>query len=250
MSSDEAEGDDADREALVQRVAALEGQVAALEDFAARIAHDVLGPARRISAFAQLLGRDANGDRDADGDEELLGFLVDASARLSDVVSSLSALAEAGVPRQERPGPSDLRAAIADVIAASAIEVATTDLPDATSIPSVDAPPSTLAEIVRDLLVVARSRQRRVAPSIAVSSDDHHVTLRVTDDGVAVSSDDGADLDVIRPFAPTGTPVATMPLRWAAAARRVATLGGSCRVASSDQGTTIAVRLPIAPRDA
>jgi PAS domain S-box-containing protein len=77
-----------------------------LSRFAFTVSHDLQEPLRTVRSYAELLERRYKGKLDADAND-FIGFLVDASMRMSQLLRDILAYSQAGRPDRTRPEPVD-----------------------------------------------------------------------------------------------------------------------------------------------
>jgi PAS domain S-box-containing protein len=178
--------------ARVEAVAALErtnqrlrATNEALEQFAYAASHDLQEPLRVVGQYAQLLARRYDDALDERG-QRYLGYLVDGTARMSEMVAGL--LAYAVATPTEQAGPVALDALVTDVLQSLNDQLAAPDV-------TVVHPPSgfTLsgdaalyASVFRNLLSNAikyRSSERPLRIEVTAHQEAGEAVIAVSDNG-------------------------------------------------------------------
>jgi signal transduction histidine kinase len=165
--------------------------------------------------------------------------------RMTRVVDDMLELSRAGRPTAGRASPADVGAAVLDELGPElhGAEVKSTLTPD-----EVACAPGVLAQILRNLVgnaVKFRSRQRKLALSLAAAPRDGAIEIVIEDNGMGMDAD--AATHAFEPYY-RGESAREVPghgLGLAIVERTTRALGGTCELASEpDRGTRITVRLP------
>lgn len=159
---------------------------AALDRFAAAASHDLREPLRKIQAFGEILDRDY-AERMDDRGKEYLGYMTDASRRLSRLIGDALRYARlAGQSMAEEPVDMksviedalyDLELAIADVDAEVHVEAGDWALGDEAQLRLV------IQNLVQNALKY-RAENRRPNISIDTRLEEDRVRISVTDNGM------------------------------------------------------------------
>jgi light-regulated signal transduction histidine kinase (bacteriophytochrome) len=164
-----------------------------------RSIHDLAGPANRIRALAQLLGRNlAEGDTES---HKLLGFIVDSAADVGTVADGLRRYLQIST-RQVQLQPLDLTLPLKSAIRNLAQEIATLR-GEVTygSLPVVEADGYLMCWVFQELLTNALRFGARTDSRIHVSAgrtESGHAFVSVADNGRGIDSDMGEK--IFRPF--------------------------------------------------
>jgi len=173
-----------------ERTAMLQRSNAALQRFAYVSSHDLQEPIRTIRTFNQLLARDYADKLDGKA-EQYIGFIVDASARMQNLVADLLTYSRAldpEAPREVKTIPSaqaietailDLQQAIHD----SGVEITCGNLPDVTM------DETQLKQLFQNLISNAIKYRRLEEPlkvSIAAEPSGGRWLFSVRDNGIGI----------------------------------------------------------------
>jgi light-regulated signal transduction histidine kinase (bacteriophytochrome) len=153
---------------------------AALEQFAYVASHDLQEPLRTMSNYAQLLKKKYQGKFDEDGDR-FLGFIVDASQRMSTLIQDLLEYARAAT-EEGRPASvsldEDLEAALTHLT--QAIEESSATITH-DPMPTIEVDRGQMVRLFQNLIGNAlKYRKPAEAPKIHISAEqsqvgmDHH----------------------------------------------------------------------------
>jgi PAS domain S-box-containing protein len=159
-----------------------------LQRFAYTVSHDLQEPLRTIRSYAELLQRRYSGKLDSDADE-FIHFMVDATARMSQLLKDLLAYSQAGRPDRTTPEPT----AAANILEWAkmnvdklATETGATITHD--PLPMVEADQTQLAQVFQNLLGNAIKYRSQEPPHIHVSAvrQGDFYEFSVTDNGIGV----------------------------------------------------------------
>ncbi len=159
---------------------------AALEQFAYVASHDLQEPLRTMSNYAQLLNKRYKGKFDEDGDR-FLGFIVDASQRMSTLIQDLLEYARAAT-EEERPASvsldEDLEAALTHLT--QAVEESSATITH-DPMPTIEVDRGQMVRLFQNLIGNAlKYRKPDEAPKIHVSAEQthHDWLITVQDNGI------------------------------------------------------------------
>jgi two-component system sensor histidine kinase/response regulator len=233
------------------RVADLEARVAELEDFAAMLAHDLQGPARRMASFADLLAREFGPQLPEPG-IEYLRYITEGAHRLRDLVAALHTWVEADSPGIET-GPVDTDAVLAGVLhdLAEPLRAGNVEI-DVEQLPRVIASPPVVGYVLQALveraIVAGGDAGVRLNIRGARAEGSPSVEISVEDDSVTFAGDEG--VVALRPFRTLSNMSSdpTRGLRLTSAQRLVEAVGGSLELHGREDtvGTRVVITLPAA----
>ncbi|HUJ59255.1 MAG TPA: HAMP domain-containing sensor histidine kinase [Kofleriaceae bacterium] len=229
------------RSLLALHLQSLDERTRELEAFAGRTAHDLKGPLNPLAGYADLLR-----DQEDPTVKELAARIRRASDRMAGIIDNLLSLSVSGHPR---PGVTEVRPIIAEVIDDLHEELRDAEVKLTIEDCTAAASASVLAQILRNVISNAvryRTPSRRLVLAIAVRKTGGEVELAITDNGIGMSSD-----TVTHAFEPYyRAPSASGPghgLGLAIVKRTLEAIHGSIAISSKiAQGTRVTVRLPAA----
>jgi light-regulated signal transduction histidine kinase (bacteriophytochrome) len=176
-------------QALLSANAELRRSNAELERFASLASHDLQEPLRTITTYTQLFGLRHGDKLDADG-REILAFVVDGAARMSDLISGLLDYSRVGqASRRVRLSAADAAREVLDNLAAAiAHSGAIVRLED---LPQVTADRRELVQVFQNLVGNAIKFASGRAPEIEVtgSLEPDCAHLRVADNGIGMPAE-------------------------------------------------------------
>ena len=219
-------------------------RLAAVGELVAGVAHEVNNPLSSISAFAQLLLRDAGLTPQQ---RESLEVIRTETVRASQVVKDLLAFARRSEPQRE---PLDLNAVVARTLRVRQYQFGEASLRVeselADDLPAVLGDGRQLQQVCLNLLtnaVQAMQGQRDGRLGVRTFVDDVNVVLEVADTGPGISP--AARAHVFEPFFTTKKEGEGTGLGLSVSYGIVAAHGGTIEVADTGpQGTTFRVTLP------
>ncbi len=174
--------------ALAEKTAALENSNKDLEQFAYVASHDLQEPLRKITSFADLLGKRCAGQLDETG-ERYVAYMVDGARRMSQLINHLLTYSRLGTSK----------AAFAPMALGDALDVAldNLELPLAEAgavvtreaLPEVTADATQIAQLFQNLVGNAVKYRGEAPPEIHVSArrDGDAWTVAVADNGMGIA---------------------------------------------------------------
>jgi len=156
-----------------------------LEQFAYAASHDLREPLRTMASFSQLLASDYEGQLD-DRADEWIAFIVDACARMDDLIRALLDLSRVGIDAKAFES-TDLGAVLATVVAdlgatlsEAEAEVVFGDLP------TVRCDGAQIAQVFRNLIgnAIKFRSDRSPRVEVAVLRDEQRWLVSVRDNGI------------------------------------------------------------------
>jgi len=158
-----------------------------LQQFAYVASHDLQEPLRMISSYTQLLAR-RHGDR-LDGDaKEFMGYIVDGSARMKQLIEDLLAYSRVGTRGREFQ-PTDTRAALAKALLnlRAAQEASRATVTQAT-LPTIVADGQQLTQLFQNLIGNAMKFRAEAPPIIHVACEERPDVwiFSVSDNGIGL----------------------------------------------------------------
>jgi PAS domain S-box-containing protein len=159
-----------------------------LQRFAYTVSHDLQEPLRTVRSYAELLERRYKGQLDSDADE-FIRFMIDAAARMTQLLRDLLAYSQAGRADRTTPEPTSsaniLQWAIMNVdrLTKDSGAVITYD-----PLPMVEADQTQLSQVFQNLLSNAIKYRSEEPPRIHVSVQrrDNQYEFAVSDNGIGV----------------------------------------------------------------
>ncbi len=220
-----------------------------LEQFASIASHDLQEPLRVVKSYVQLLERRYSDQLDADG-VEFIGFVVEATTRMSHLIRDLLAYSRAG-PRGKLHGPvaldplvdgalANLKAALAE----SGAEIVRAPLP------TVSGDRGQLTQLFQNLVGNALKFRGEAAPRVVVDAEPCELgwRVRIADNGIGIAPEYQERIFAIfQRLHPRGAYAGT-GIGLSICKRIVETHGGRMGVESADgEGATFWFELPGAP---
>jgi light-regulated signal transduction histidine kinase (bacteriophytochrome) len=176
---------------LAARTAELARSNQELERFAYVASHDLQEPLRTMGGYAALLAERYGGrEREAD---DFIGFIVDASDRLRELIRGLLAYSRVSTehPSRDRLDPEPLvRDVVADLRAAAAERHATIAIG---TLPPVTGSPGQLRQLFLNLITNAIKFTGDRAPAVRIAAErvGEEVVFEIADNGIGIDVVDG-----------------------------------------------------------
>jgi signal transduction histidine kinase len=174
---------------VMERTAALQDTVAQLEAFSYSITHDMRGPLRAITSYAQLLKKEF-AEQLSDEGKEYLQRITDASLRLDRLIQDVLQYSRLG-RLEMATEPVDAEKLIHTIIAEYPnLEVYRQHIKVECPIPPVRANPSALTQSLSNLL---NNAVKFVAPGktpvvhVFCAQENGHVRITVEDNGIGIA---------------------------------------------------------------
>lgn len=176
---------------LELRAERLERTNAELQEFAYIASHDLAEPLRMITSYLELLQRRYEGRLDETADQ-FIGFAVGGAERMRTLIEDLLAYSRVGSHQLER-SDVDLAELLGNVL--RALERAIADAEAVVDIhdvlPVVSADRTQLGQLLQNLIsnaVKFRAPGRLPHVEIRARTDEHGVTITVTDNGIGIAA--------------------------------------------------------------
>ena len=173
--------------ALARRTEELARSNAELEQFAYIASHDLQEPLRMITSYTGLLDK-RYGKRFDDDGKEFMGFIVDAAARMKQLINDLLTYSRVGTKRKP-PEPVDSKAILDAALLNLEVaikESSTTVTSD--PLPVIMTDPVQLGQLFQNLISNAIKFHGETPPSVHVSAEQHENewVFSISDNGIGI----------------------------------------------------------------